>query len=312
MTRVRGVECAREQRTARRRQEVVDPGRLHRSQLDSGLGGRAEGQVRLERDDVTGRRGRRGRPLAHPAGGHRAVAGGRSDQSCRSGPRRSWTAQPRRHQRVGVAAAQRAGATRATSSGPSASNRSIHTMHAKRRTRRAPLPVPHWVREQRSSTGSNVAGRGPAGDHWRGIGGSRGRRNDENGRDVVGPRPAPTVARSRLAVQQLARLLVDAGHECYLVGGSVRDAPSTAPREDERVDVDVTTDASRRGRTPRPLLGRSRLAAGQAVRHRGRVAGRRGDRDHHVLPRRTGRRAASPRSPTPTTSAPTCRAATSP
>ena len=40
-------------------------------------------------------------------------------------------------------------------------------------------------------------------------------------------------------VQELARLLADAGHECYLVGGSVRDALlDRAP-----TDIDVTTDA---------------------------------------------------------------------
>ena len=45
-------------------------------------------------------------------------------------------------------------------------------------------------------------------------------------------------------VQQLARLLTEAGHECYLVGGSVRDAfLDRVTRDDERVDVDVTTDA---------------------------------------------------------------------
>ncbi len=45
-------------------------------------------------------------------------------------------------------------------------------------------------------------------------------------------------------VQQLARLLVDAGHECYLVGGSVRDAfLDRIVRDSETVDVDVTTDA---------------------------------------------------------------------
>ncbi|MET0920635.1 MAG: CCA tRNA nucleotidyltransferase, partial [Acidimicrobiia bacterium] len=45
-------------------------------------------------------------------------------------------------------------------------------------------------------------------------------------------------------VQQLARLLVDAGHECYLVGGSVRDAfLDRIVRPEETVDIDVTTDA---------------------------------------------------------------------
>jgi poly(A) polymerase len=40
-------------------------------------------------------------------------------------------------------------------------------------------------------------------------------------------------------VQQLARLLVDAGHECYLVGGSVRDAFL----DRDLSDIDVATDA---------------------------------------------------------------------
>src|SRR4029077_9460825 len=44
--------------------------------------------------------------------------------------------------------------------------------------------------------------------------------------------------------QQLARLLTDAGHECYLVGGRVRDAfVDREPRADEDIDVDLTTDA---------------------------------------------------------------------
>jgi poly(A) polymerase len=40
-------------------------------------------------------------------------------------------------------------------------------------------------------------------------------------------------------VQQLARRLADAGHECFLVGGSVRDALLDRPH----TDIDVTTDA---------------------------------------------------------------------
>ncbi len=46
------------------------------------------------------------------------------------------------------------------------------------------------------------------------------------------------------ATQELARLLTDAGHECYLVGGSVRDAfLDRALRDEESADVDLTTDA---------------------------------------------------------------------
>src|SRR2546426_12726843 len=40
-------------------------------------------------------------------------------------------------------------------------------------------------------------------------------------------------------VQQLARLLVDAGHECFLVGGSVRDALLDRGHD----DVDIATSA---------------------------------------------------------------------
>jgi poly(A) polymerase len=55
---------------------------------------------------------------------------------------------------------------------------------------------------------------------------------------AVPPRLAPLLAPDA-PVQQLAARLVDAGYECYLVGGSVRDAflDRTAP------DVDLATDA---------------------------------------------------------------------
>jgi poly(A) polymerase len=44
--------------------------------------------------------------------------------------------------------------------------------------------------------------------------------------------------------QELARLLTEAGHECYLVGGSVRDAfLDRALREGEETDIDIATDA---------------------------------------------------------------------
>jgi poly(A) polymerase len=44
--------------------------------------------------------------------------------------------------------------------------------------------------------------------------------------------------------QQLARLLTESGHECYLVGGSVRDAfLDRAMREGEETDIDIATDA---------------------------------------------------------------------
>jgi poly(A) polymerase len=45
-------------------------------------------------------------------------------------------------------------------------------------------------------------------------------------------------------VQELARLLVDAGHECYVVGGTLRDAfLDRVTRSDEKLDVDVATSA---------------------------------------------------------------------
>jgi poly(A) polymerase len=44
--------------------------------------------------------------------------------------------------------------------------------------------------------------------------------------------------------QQLARLITDAGYECYLVGGSVRDHfLDRVYRDDEKADVDLTTNA---------------------------------------------------------------------
>ncbi len=60
---------------------------------------------------------------------------------------------------------------------------------------------------------------------------------------AIPPRLRPLLDAASPA-QQLARLLSDAGHECYLVGGSVRDAfLDRARRDDEDVDVDFTTDA---------------------------------------------------------------------
>jgi poly(A) polymerase len=65
---------------------------------------------------------------------------------------------------------------------------------------------------------------------------------------MVGMSAIPSRLRPLLDVaspaQQLARLLTASGHECYLVGGSVRDAfLDRATRADEDVDVDITTDA---------------------------------------------------------------------
>src|SRR6476619_6247489 len=54
----------------------------------------------------------------------------------------------------------------------------------------------------------------------------------------VPPRLAPLLAPDA-PVQRVARALVDAGHECYLVGGSVRDALI----DDVPVEFDFATDA---------------------------------------------------------------------
>jgi poly(A) polymerase len=60
---------------------------------------------------------------------------------------------------------------------------------------------------------------------------------------AVPPRLRPLLDPASPA-QQLARLLTEAGHESYLVGGSVRDAfLDRAVRPGEEVDVDITTDA---------------------------------------------------------------------
>jgi poly(A) polymerase len=57
------------------------------------------------------------------------------------------------------------------------------------------------------------------------------------------PRLQPLLDPSSPA-QQLARLLTDAGYECYLVGGSVRDAfLDRVPLDGEKADLDLTTDA---------------------------------------------------------------------
>ena len=88
-------------------------------------------------------------------------------------------------------------------------------------------------------------------------------------------------------VQQLARLLADAGHECYLVGGSVRDAfLDRVTREGERVDVDVTTDArpDEVERLLRPWADHVWLQ-GKRFGTVGASARGHGLRDHHV-PRR--------------------------
>ncbi len=63
------------------------------------------------------------------------------------------------------------------------------------------------------------------------------------GMTAIPPRLQPLLDPAQPA-QQLARLISDAGHECYLVGGSVRDALlDRVTRAGEEADVDLTTDA---------------------------------------------------------------------
>jgi poly(A) polymerase len=63
------------------------------------------------------------------------------------------------------------------------------------------------------------------------------------GMAAIPPRLQPLLDPAK-PTQQLARLLTDAGHECYLVGGSVRDAfLDRVTRGGEQPDVDLTTDA---------------------------------------------------------------------
>ena len=125
----------------------------------------------------------------------------------------------------------------------------------------------------------------------------------------VPPRLAPLLAPDA-PVQRVARALVDAGHECYLVGGSVRDALI----DDVPVEFDFATDA--RPDRIEALLApdrRPRVAAGQAVRHRRRPDRRRpAARSRPTGPRCTGPTAASRRSPSATRSSRTSPGATSP
>ena len=124
-------------------------------------------------------------------------------------------------------------------------------------------------------------------------------RAGENGGDVHRSRPSPRRCSTPSSpVQQLARLLADAGHECYLVGGSVRDAlprPHCATASDRRRPHDRRPP--RRRRADRAAVGRPRLAAGPALRHRRlpqATACR--SRSRRSAPRSTAPRAASPRS----------------
>src|SRR3954469_23900480 len=69
-------------------------------------------------------------------------------------------------------------------------------------------------------------------------------RSGENGGMSAFPSRLQPLLDHASPAQQLARLLTDAGHECYLVGGRVRDGfVDREPRADEAVDVDITTDA---------------------------------------------------------------------
>ena len=63
--------------------------------------------------------------------------------------------------------------------------------------------------------------------------------NDDNGRVTDAPVRLRAYLDPASPVQQLARLLTDEGYECYLVGGSVRDALLDRTPE----DVDITTSA---------------------------------------------------------------------
>jgi poly(A) polymerase len=63
------------------------------------------------------------------------------------------------------------------------------------------------------------------------------------GMAVIPPRLQPLLDPAS-PTQQLARLIAGAGYECYLVGGSVRDAfLDRVTRDGEAPDVDLTTDA---------------------------------------------------------------------
>src|SRR4051794_33183861 len=63
------------------------------------------------------------------------------------------------------------------------------------------------------------------------------------GMTAIPPRLRPLLDPASPA-QQLARILTEAGYQCYLVGGTVRDAfLDRAPRPGEEIDVDITTDA---------------------------------------------------------------------
>ena len=94
--------------------------------------------------------------------------------------------------------------------------------------------------------------------------------------------------------QQLARLLTESGHECFLVGGSV---PRRLPRPraaGRRGDRHRHRDRRppRRGGATGATVGRRGLAAGSAVRHRGLPQGRHHAGDHDV-----SRRGVPPRQP---------------
>ena len=114
-------------------------------------------------------------------------------------------------------------------------------------------------------------------------------------------------------VQQVARRLVDAGYECFLVGGTVRDAllgRTRAGRRRVRLRDERPARGGRgaRARVGRPRCGSRASASGPSASSATACRWR----SPRSAPRSTAPRAASPRSSTPTTSRPTSRDATSP
>src|SRR6476620_10796151 len=124
----------------------------------------------------------------------------------------------------------------------------------------------------------------------------------------VPPRLAPLLAPDA-PVQKVARALTDAGHDCYLVGGSVRDALI----DDVPVEFDFATDAlpDRTEALLAPIADHVWLQGKRFGTVARRATGVR-CRAPPTGPRCTGRTPASPRCPTATRSPRTCPGATSP
>ena len=92
------------------------------------------------------------------------------------------------------------------------------------------------------------------------------------------PAPGSTCRRSR---EELGERFADAGHELYLVGGSVRDLMLARTLARPRLRDDA---APRRDDAGRARLGRPSLPRRREVRHRRALEGRRAARDHDVPP----------------------------